>query len=71
MNSSEKVISDFEKNTREFIEVLSSFTQDQINEIPFEGSWTAGKVGRHILKHWPVCQKHSRVLVTKTERAAG
>ena len=50
MNPSEKVINDFENIAHEFYEVLSSFTQEQFNEIPFEGSWTAGKVSRHVYK---------------------
>jgi hypothetical protein len=69
MNSSEKVISDFEIKTREFIEVLSSFTQEQINEIPFEGSWTAGKVGRHVFKALVGMPQTLEGPVTKTERA--
>lgn len=70
MNSSEKVISDFEINTRDFIEVLSSFTQDQINQIPFEGSWTAAKVGRHIYKALAGVPGTLKDPGTKTERAA-
>jgi len=50
MNPSEIVINDFEKRAGEFYEVLSSFSREQFNEVPFEGSWTAGKVGRHIYK---------------------
>jgi hypothetical protein len=70
MNSSEKAISDFEKNSREFIEVLSSFKQEQINEVPFEGSWTAGKVGRHVFKALKGMPKTLQGPVTKTERAS-
>jgi hypothetical protein len=29
--------------------VLSSFPAEQINEVPFPGSWTAGQVGEHLL----------------------
>lgn len=29
---------------------ISLFNQDEINTIPFEGSWTAGQVTRHIIK---------------------
>lgn len=68
MNPSEKVISDFEKITREFQEILSSFTQEQMNEIPFEGSWTPGKVGRHVYKALEKMPKTLTGPVTKTER---
>lgn len=30
--------------------VLDSFNQDNINIVPFEGSWMAGQVARHVLK---------------------
>jgi hypothetical protein len=68
MNPSEKVISDFEKITREFYQVLSSFTQDQFNEIPFEESWTAGKVGRHVYKALARIPATLEGPVTKAER---
>lgn len=32
------------------IGVLSGFEQNQIDKIPFEGSWSAGQVGEHLLK---------------------
>jgi hypothetical protein len=31
-------------------QVFSSFKEEQINIIPYEGSWTAGQVGEHIVK---------------------
>ncbi|TPG38448.1 DinB family protein [Flavobacterium pectinovorum] len=31
-------------------QAISLFTQNEINLIPFEGSWTAGQVTRHIIK---------------------
>lgn len=34
----------------ELSRVFSSFTQQQIDVIPFEGSWTAGQVAEHIIK---------------------
>jgi hypothetical protein len=69
MNSSEKLISDFERLTREFYEVLSSFTQEQINLVPFEGSWTAARVARHVYKALVGMPKTLEGPVTKTERA--
>lgn len=39
------------KNTFDsFINTLSLFTADEVNKVPFEGSWTAGQVTEHILK---------------------
>ncbi len=38
-------------NTKEaLINVLNSFDEQNINEVPFEGSWTVGQVAEHILK---------------------
>ncbi|MFB9076060.1 DinB family protein [Flavobacterium procerum] len=30
-------------------DILSSFTQEEINEVPFEGSWTGGQTVQHII----------------------
>ncbi len=35
---------------QEMVQVFSSFTQQQIDTIPFAGSWTAGQTGEHIIK---------------------
>ena len=32
------------------IRTLSSFSEEEINLVPFEGSWTPGQVGEHIYK---------------------
>jgi hypothetical protein len=34
----------------DLIDTLDSFSQEELNIIPFEKSWTAGQVGGHILK---------------------
>jgi len=34
----------------ELLELLSAFSQEQLNTVPYEGSWTAAQVGRHLLK---------------------
>jgi hypothetical protein len=36
--------------------VLSSLTEEQLNKVPFEGSWTAGQVGDHLLKSYSVAE---------------
>jgi superfamily I DNA/RNA helicase len=50
MDQSNKVISDYQKAVDEFIQTLAKFTQEEINTVPFQGSWTAGQVARHIIK---------------------
>lgn len=34
----------------EYISIFQKFTDDQVNEVPFEGSWTPGQVAEHIIK---------------------
>lgn len=41
---------EIENTSNELQQVLSSFTQKDINNIPFAGSWTAGQVAEHVLK---------------------
>jgi hypothetical protein len=49
MNSRE-VLQFFAEGADDLLQTFSRFTQEQINLIPFEGSWTAGQVGEHLLK---------------------
>ncbi len=44
------LIREFEETTFDLGKVLSSFTQEEFNKIPFEGSWTAGQVAEHLFK---------------------
>ncbi|MDP4149385.1 MAG: DinB family protein [Bacteroidota bacterium] len=41
---------ELEMTGKGFSEVLSLFGQQDINTVPFEGSWTAGQVAEHVLK---------------------
>jgi hypothetical protein len=43
-------IAQLENMKAALLEVLSSFSEEEINTIPFEGSWTAGQVAEHIYK---------------------
>jgi len=40
----------------ELIEVLGSFSSEEINKVPFPGSWTPGQVGDHLLKSYRVTE---------------
>ena len=46
----EQLIAGFEDTTKHLLATLSSFTQEEFNKIPFEGSWTAGQVAEHLFK---------------------
>lgn len=47
--SSTALASEVDKALSEMTSLLSSLDEQQINQVPFEGSWTAGQVGQHIL----------------------
>jgi len=47
---SKAIYEEIGNTAEELSQVLSSFTQDQFNIVPFEGSWTAGQVAEHIFK---------------------
>ncbi|SIO17781.1 DinB family protein [Chitinophaga niabensis] len=32
------------------LQALDAFNQEQLNKVPFEGSWTGGQVGEHLTK---------------------
>jgi len=61
--------SDVNKTFTELAEIISSFNEDQINLIPFEGSWTAGQVAEHILLSVSGFEKTINGSVAETERA--
>jgi uncharacterized damage-inducible protein DinB len=46
----EQLIKEFEETTSELLSTLSSFSNEKFNQVPFEGSWTAGQVAEHLFK---------------------
>ena len=44
-----QLLRDLDQSEQEFYAALASFQPDQVNRVPFEGSWTAGQVAEHIL----------------------
>jgi hypothetical protein len=50
IDSSKELISEFENAAKELTELISSMDQEQINKLPFEGSWTAGQLAQHLIK---------------------
>jgi DinB superfamily len=47
-----EVLSDFIAIKNTLISLLESLTHEQMNQIPFPGSWTAGQLGEHVLKSY-------------------
>ncbi|WP_294819777.1 DinB family protein [uncultured Flavobacterium sp.] len=45
-----EIISQLEAALGKTITLLSSFNEKDLNAVPFEGSWTAAQVGRHLYK---------------------
>ncbi|HMK27732.1 MAG TPA: DinB family protein [Chitinophagaceae bacterium] len=45
-----KIFKDLQGTTDELLQLLSTFSQEQINAVPFENSWTAGQVAEHITR---------------------
>lgn len=44
------LITEIDQTMDELIQTFSSFSQEQIDRVPFEGSWTGGEVAEHITK---------------------
>ena len=42
------ILAEFKNINNRFLHLLSSFTEEQFNIVPFEGSWTAAQVGDHV-----------------------
>src|SRR5690606_14132128 len=65
----QEVYNDFINTTNELIQLLSSLSQEQLNQVPFEGSWTAGQVGDHLRRSYGIAELLSGK-TTETERPA-
>lgn len=50
MEATTGLFEEVDKTTTAFFELLRSFSADEINKIPFPGSWTAAQVGDHVRK---------------------
>ncbi len=61
--------SDINKTFKELLEIISSVQQDQINIVPFEGSWTAGQVAEHIILSASGFEEVMNGPVAETKRA--
>ena len=50
MINNQAAYQEYTSTYRELLQLLSTFSQEQLNTVPFEGSWTAAQVGEHLLK---------------------
>jgi hypothetical protein len=63
--------SDFAATVAELLATISSFKEEDINTVPFEGSWTPGQVGEHIYKSMSGVSHSLQGAVKKTDRDPG
>src|SRR5690606_15667531 len=60
----EPIINQLKAALDETVQLLSSFEPDEINKVPFEGSWTAAQAAQHLF----LSQKDmDKLLLTQTE----
>jgi uncharacterized damage-inducible protein DinB len=58
-----------DETTEGMLEAIQQFSQQQFNQVPFEGSWTAGQVAEHIYRAEKGCAKIWSGHITTTLRA--
>lgn len=46
----EEILDGLKETTERLIATLYSFSKEEFNQVPFEGSWTAGQVAEHLYK---------------------
>jgi len=46
----QQAINEYKSTMQQLLQVLSAFSVDQINRVPFKGSWTPGQVAEHLCK---------------------
>lgn len=50
MKTSAELLQEFEAVTNSYIDLVAGLSQDEINTVPFTGSWTAAQVTEHLCK---------------------
>lgn len=51
-----EISKEFKNTSTELTQLLSSLTQEQLNAVPFEASWTAAQLGEHLHKSYGVVE---------------
>lgn len=64
-----KFFNDLKKTTNELLDLVSSASEKALNEIPFEGSWSAAQIAEHLLKSYGIVELLKNPQA-KTERIA-
>jgi len=63
-----EIRTEIDETITELLELISSFNQDEINVIPFEGSWRAGQLAKHVIMSGSGFAKIINGPVKETER---
>jgi hypothetical protein len=50
MKTATALLQDFEEATKSYFDIVSGLSQDEINTVPYPGSWTAAQVTEHLCK---------------------
>jgi hypothetical protein len=50
MKTATALLQEFEAATNAYLDIVSDLNQDEINTVPFPGSWTAAQVTEHLCK---------------------
>lgn len=50
MKSPVELLQEFEAVTKAYIDLVAALSQDEMNTVPFTGSWTAAQVTEHLCK---------------------
>lgn len=53
---SKEILTELKNTTDDLLRILDILSPNELNRIPFEGSWTAGQVGDHLLKSYGVVE---------------
>lgn len=59
----------FDQTMSKLIVILEDFSAQELNEIPFPGSWTAGQVGEHLFRSYGVIETLKGNVVATTRCA--
>ena len=70
MKTSNELYQELEAATNAYLDVVAALSQDEINTVPFPGSWTAAQVTEHLCKSDNAMIQALNGPVQQTNRAA-
>jgi len=45
-----ELFSDFDETTSEFLQIVESFSEEELNRVPYKNSWTAAQIAEHVTR---------------------